>query len=114
MERKFGSDYREQTRLRDGTHVELRLIRPEDKHLLVEGLERMSPESRFFRFFAHRDHLTPRELAYLTELDYDEHVAIGARTFTDEGREVGLGVARFIRLDPPEVAEVAITVIDDA
>lgn len=114
MDRKFGNQYLEHATLRDGTHVELRLLRPEDKRLLLDGIRRMSPESRFFRFFAHRDHLSARELAYLTELDQESHVAIGAKTFDTSGSEIGLGVARFIRLDPPELAEAAITVVDDA
>ncbi|MFO0749572.1 MAG: GNAT family N-acetyltransferase [Myxococcota bacterium] len=89
-------------------------MRPEDKPLLVDGLRRMSPESRFMRFFAHRDRLSPRELAYLTEVDHDRHVAIGAITRGPDGHPKGLGVARFIRLDPPEIAEAAVTVVDDA
>jgi len=114
MERKFGNEYLEHATLRDGTQVELRLLRPEDKRLLVEGLARMSPESRFYRFFSHRDRLSPRELAYLTELDHESHVAIGARMIDARGDELGLGVARFIRLEPPELAEAAVTVVDDA
>lgn len=114
MDRKFGNQYLERATLRDGTSVELRLLRPEDKRLLIDGLRRMSPESRFFRFFAHRDHLNPRELAYLTELDHENHVAIGAKTIDASGTEIGLGVARFIRLEPPDIAEAAVTVIDDA
>lgn len=114
MERKFGIEYLEHATLRDGTAVEIRLLRPEDKRLLVEGLRRLSPESRFFRFFSHRDRLSPRELAYLTELDHENHVAIGAKTIDADGNEIGLGVARFIRLEQPEIAEAAITVADDA
>ncbi|HTE50861.1 MAG TPA: GNAT family N-acetyltransferase, partial [Kofleriaceae bacterium] len=56
----------------------------------------------------------PDELRYLTELDHVSHLAIGASCERD-GRTVALGVARFIRLvDRPEVADAAITVVDDA
>lgn len=113
MSWRFGPEWHEETTLRDGTRVELRLIRPEDKRLLIDGMARMSPESRFFRFFAHRDRLNARELAYLTELDHDRHLAIGAVSRGPDGHRIGLGVARFIRLEPPEVAEAAVTVVDD-
>lgn len=113
MQRRYDADWNETTTLKDGTSVELRLIRPGDKPLFVDGLERMSAESRFFRFFAHRGALSAGELRYLTELDHESHVAIGAVTLRGI-HEVGLGVARFIRLTNPQIAEAAITVIDDA
>ena len=113
--------------------MSLRFIRPSDKALFVDGLDRMSAESRFFRFFVHRGHLSERELSYLTELDYEDHVAIGAVRTPEPLRPadlvaplahhgpdairsavVGLGVARFIRLAEPTIAEAAITVVDDA
>ena len=60
--------------------------------------------------------LTDRELDYLTEVDYRDHFAWIARTVGSQpglGQE-GLGVARYIRLpDEPEVAEAAITVVDE-
>ncbi|MBI4817889.1 MAG: GNAT family N-acetyltransferase [Deltaproteobacteria bacterium] len=101
--------------MNDGTQVHLRLVRPDDKKLLEQGLARMSPESRYFRFFSAKDRLTHAELAYLTELDGENHLAIGAARYLEDGTELGLGIARFIRLrERPEVAEAAITVIDEA
>lgn len=114
---KFGEDYRERVVLRDGTHVLFRLIRPEDKALLVDGLARMSPEARFRRFFSHRDRLSPSELAYLTELDHDRHFALGAGLVgvgaDEDATTRGLGVARFVRLEDPTCAEAAIAVVDE-
>lgn len=114
LARRYTAAWSETDVLKDDTVVEVRLVRPEDKRLLEQGLERMSAESRFFRFFAHRDRLSPRELAYLTELDYERHLAIGAIGTKLDGEKVGLGVARFICLEPPTIAEAAITVIDEA
>lgn len=112
--RRIGPDYREVIRLRDGTEVVLRLIGRDDKPLLVDGLRRMSPESRYRRFFTHRSALNPAELAYLTELDQETHVAIGAGVEQPDGTTVGLGVARFVRLPgEPCQAEAAIAVVDD-
>lgn len=117
---RFHPDYVERAELRDGTPVLFRLIRADDKALLVDGLGRMSPESRFRRFFSHRDHLSPSELVYLTELDHDHHFALGAGVPVDpsahglDAKVRGLGVARFVRLEEPEVAEAAVAVVDEA
>jgi GNAT superfamily N-acetyltransferase len=95
--------------------VRLRLVRPEDKDRLRAGFEKLSPESRYLRFFVPKPHLTEAELRYLTELDGVDHVAIGAARLDDDGEEGdGLGVARFIRVaDEPDCAEAAIAVLDE-
>jgi GNAT superfamily N-acetyltransferase len=100
--------------LRDGTAVLIRPIRPGDKAKLVEGLERLSPESRYRRFLRPISSLTERELQYLTEIDYADHFAWGALA-VDEPGQPGLGIARYVR-DPkdPEVAEAAVAVVDAA
>ena len=99
--------------LRDGGHVRIRPIVPSDKSRLAAGLARMSPESRYRRFFTAVDELTPSALAYLTEIDYTAHFAWGALDL-DEPDEPGVGVARYVRLpDDPETAEVAVAVVDD-
>jgi ribosomal protein S18 acetylase RimI-like enzyme len=111
--RYFTPEYVEHATLRDGTPILVRLLRPEDKHLLREGFEKLSPESRYARFFSPKDTLTDDELRYLCDIDQENHVAIGAQT--EAGPPVGLGIARFIRLaDTPEVAEAAIAVADEA
>jgi len=115
--RFFTPDYVEHVTLRDGTKVLLRLIVPADRALLEAGFERWSPESRYARFLASKTTLTDEELRYLTEVDQENHFAMGA--MRDDGdptvQSVGLGIARFIRL--PELhatAEAAIAVADEA
>jgi GNAT superfamily N-acetyltransferase len=113
--RRFHPQYRERLALADGTWAELRMVRPEDAALLRDGFERLSPRSRFQRFLSAKPRLSAEELRYLTSVDGEQHVAIGAVTWSPSGREKGMGVARFFRLaHAPEVAEVAITVVDDA
>jgi GNAT superfamily N-acetyltransferase len=98
--------------LRDGTRALLRPIRPEDKTRLQEGVRRLSPESRYRRFHAALDRLTDAQLADLTEIDYEDHMAWVAVTLEPDGR--GMGVARYIRLaEDPTIAEVAVTVADE-
>jgi GNAT superfamily N-acetyltransferase len=99
--------------LDDGTRILFRPIRPEDKRLLQIGLKRMSPESRYRRFFSDVDHLTQEQLRYLTEVDWVDHAAWIA-VLPDNPDRPGVGVARWIRLkDEPRVAEAAVTVVDD-
>lgn len=92
------------------------LIRPiaaDDKDRIEQGLEHLSQESRYRRFFAPVSHLTDAELAYLTELDYDNHFAWGALAL-DEPDQPGIGVARYVRSgEDPEAAEAAVVVADE-
>jgi len=112
--RQFDDAYRERATLRDGTTVQLRAVQPGDKELLLEGFHHLSPQSRYLRFHAVKPELSAADLAYLTELDGENHVALGAVAREADGRECGLGVARFIRLqDRPNVAEAAVAVVDD-
>jgi RimJ/RimL family protein N-acetyltransferase len=100
--------------LRDGTPVRLRLIGPADRARLAAGFEKLSRESRYWRFFTAMPHLPERMLDRLVATDGWKHVAIGAEVASDDPAAAeGLGVARFIRLDDaPEVAEVAVAVVD--
>jgi RimJ/RimL family protein N-acetyltransferase len=97
--------------LRDGSRVLIRPVRPEDKDLFVRGWERFGEESRYRRFMSAKPGLTPRDLAYFTEIDHVNHEALGAR---DAETGEGVGVARYVRSPgAPEVAEAAVSVVDD-
>lgn len=101
--------------LRDGSRVILRPAVPSDRELLVAGFERLSPESRYRRFFAPLKQLSPALLDYLMSMDYRDHFAWAALSAEPgpDGRPVGAGVSRYIRLKDPEAAEMAVTVVDD-
>jgi GNAT superfamily N-acetyltransferase len=110
----FDSRYREHAKLADGREVRLRPLKAEDKALFIEGLQRLSPQSRYARFLASKNSLSEAELHYLTELDGVNHFALGALTGLGKTRK-GLGVARFVRFkEEPDVADAAIVVTDDA
>jgi RimJ/RimL family protein N-acetyltransferase len=99
--------------VRDGGHIRLRPVLPEDKDRLVAGLQRLSPQSRYRRFLSPVNELSPRTLAYLTEIDFHDHFAWGALDL-DQPDQPGVGVARYVRLaDDPEAAEAAVAVVDD-
>lgn len=92
--------------LRDGSIAEIRPIGPADKGLLLEGLQQMSPKSKFARFGSGIASLSAAELRYLTDVNQVSHVAWGA-VIDDEPA----GVGRYI-LDGAAEAEIAITVVD--
>jgi nucleotide-binding universal stress UspA family protein len=95
--------------LRDGSRVVIRPIEPDDRVALAAGFERLSPESRYRRFFGPVAHLSQHDLDYLTRVDHHDHEALVA---VEEGSGEGVGVARYVRIGP-DVAEPAIVVMDD-
>ena len=97
--------------LRDGSHIRIRQGHRADKQLLLRGFEKLSPESRYRRFLAPMLELSEPMVRYLTEIDHHDHEAMIA---LDEETGVGIGVARYVRdPDRSQVAEVAVTVVDD-
>jgi len=99
--------------LRDGTTIHLRLLKPEDLEKLREGFNRLSRQSKLFRFLSSPGKLTDRQLRYLTEIDHVHHLAWCAYV-DDGGEESGIGVARYVRAEKSsQEAEFAITVADE-
>jgi RimJ/RimL family protein N-acetyltransferase len=103
--------------LPDGTPLTVRPIRPADRRLLANGLQRLSDQTVQRRFLTPKPSFSSRELTYLTEVDGQNHVALVAEPPAGSPGgplEVPLvAVGRFVRLaDEPETAEVAIVVAD--
>jgi GNAT superfamily N-acetyltransferase len=91
----------------------LREVTEGDKNLFRKGILRLSPGSLFHRFHTHSISLNDHLLDYLTRVDQVNHVAIGIID-TASGECPGIAVARYIRnRDNPNVAEVAVTIIDE-
>ena len=111
----YSREYQELAETKDGRQVLLRMITPADRDKLLAGFERLSPRSRYRRFFSSKRGLTDAELSFFTETDGYDHFALGAALLEVDGSEgPGAGIGRFIRVPgEPAVAEVAITVIDD-
>jgi nucleotide-binding universal stress UspA family protein/RimJ/RimL family protein N-acetyltransferase len=95
--------------LRDGSRVDVRPVEPDDRAALAAGFERLSPESRYRRFFGPMPELSERFLDYLTRVDHHDHEALVA---IDPETGDGVGVARYVRTKP-DAAEPAVAVIDD-
>ncbi len=99
----------ERVEVGDGRTIGVRPISPNDREALSAAFERLSPESRYRRFFAPLERLSAQDLAYLTEVDHHDHEALVA---LDPEKEWIVGVARYVRSDEPAEAEVAVVVGD--
>lgn len=107
--------YQSSEKLLDGRILNLRPIRPSDKIELEAGFEQLSKQSRYFRFFQHKKYLTDKELQYLTEIDFVNHVALVASVLEKES-QVPVGIGRYIVIDDNKAtvktAEIAFAVED--
>ncbi len=100
----------ERIQLRSGRDVVIRSIRADDGARLQDAYRRLSPESRYQRFFVAKPRLTEADTRYLVEVDGRDHVALAAFDAADP--EQILGVGRFVRAQDRHKAEVAIVVGD--
>ncbi len=98
--------------LRDDAHAYVRLFRPNDGEQLRAGFAKLSPRSRYRRFFSAATRLSSTQLKALTSVDERDHVALCAGVIGGPAWE-GAAIARFIRAECQSTeAEVALTVID--
>lgn len=99
--------------LADGTRVIIRPIEAGDGEKLQAAFERLSPESRYRRFFTAMPRLSEAMLLHLLDVDGVDRVAWAALDADTDG-EPGIGVARYFRIaDQPDAAEMAVAVVDD-
>ncbi len=92
--------------LADGGVAHLRPIRPSDAVRLVAFYERVSPESKYLRFFAPYPRLSNRDVKRFTEVDYVNRVA-----FILTLGENMIAVGRFDRIEDDH-AEVSFLIED--
>jgi acetyltransferase len=108
----YPSDLTRNWQLPDGTDVVLRPIRPEDAGIEQDFVEKLSAESRYFRFMQRLEKLTPLMLARFTQIDYDREMALVA--VINDGRPDAemLGVVRYVTNPDMKSCEFALTVSD--
>jgi acyl-CoA synthetase (NDP forming)/RimJ/RimL family protein N-acetyltransferase len=92
--------------LADGGVAHLRPIRPTDADRLVAFYERVSPESKYLRFFAPYPRLSDRDVKRFTEVDYVNRVA-----FIVTLGENMIAVGRYDRIEDDH-AEVSFLIED--
>lgn len=99
-------------KLKDQTPVLIRPIEAGDKEELKLAFSNLSNASKNFRFLCSLSNLSDGQVKYLTEVDNKNHIALCAIDKSGE-QEIGIGVARYIRLgEEPDSAEFALTVVD--
>jgi GNAT superfamily N-acetyltransferase len=97
--------------LRDGSKVEIRALRSEDRADLIAAVDRTSARSLQRRFFGLKRTFTDREVAFFVNVDFVNHVALVA-VIDEGGRSVLAGGGRYIIVEPGR-AEVAFAVVDE-
>jgi acetyltransferase len=107
--------------LRGGGDYTVRPIRPDDAQMLQDMVQRLSPESRYFRFVSSIERLPPNMLARFTLIDYDREMALVAvhkQRVADADGQVSeteriIGVSRYITNPDQTSCEFALVVADD-
>jgi acetyltransferase len=103
----YPSELEGELKLRDGSTVRVRPIRPEDAALELAFFHGLSARSRYHRFMQHLPELPPRMLARFTQLDYDRELALVAVS-----QEHFVAVGRYAPNPDGRTAEFALTVAD--
>lgn len=85
----------------------LRRLMPRDRTAFLAAFGGLSQRSLFLRFHKLHPALRERDIAYLTEVDQQDHVALAVFAPGE-----GIAVGRFVRLDDPDRADMALTVVD--
>ncbi|MEU4544915.1 bifunctional acetate--CoA ligase family protein/GNAT family N-acetyltransferase [Nonomuraea dietziae] len=106
MEAHYPAHWEADVVLADGGTAHVRPIRPADADRLRAFYSRLSAESIYFRYFGPRPKLSDREVAFFTNVDYVDRVALIATIGTEM-----VAVVRYDRTAPGE-AEVAFLVED--
>ena len=95
-----------------GLQVTVRDVMPEDSDLIGLGFDRLSKQSRLFRFMTAKKRLTGQELEQFSALNIVDHAAFGALHMS-ESEAHPAGIARYIRThEDGDAAEIAVTVVD--
>jgi len=97
-------------RLPNGRIIEIRALRPEDRHGVLAALHRSSDQSRYRRFFAPKRCFSENETNYFLNIDFIDHVALVA--VKEGGRGIIAGGCRYIVAQPRQ-AEAAFFVADE-
>jgi acetyl coenzyme A synthetase (ADP forming)-like protein len=94
--------------LRDGSTVHVRPARTEDRPGVLEFLTNLSGESRYLRFFSGHIDLE-RAAGWAVDVDHDTRYGLLAIAGPDS---TVVGHATYLRITPPERAEVAFAIAD--
>lgn len=113
--RPYPSQYVWSWKANDGTLFAVRPIRPDDEALLVELHQQLSDSSVYSRYFIPLKldaRISHERLLTKCSIDYDREIALVAEYTDSDGQQHVAGIARMIRQDEGNSAEVAFLVVD--
>src|SRR5262249_38356015 len=109
-------NYSADAKLHDGTSIQIRAIRSDDKERLRDHGVHLSARSVYFRFLGPKKKLSESDLALFTDLDFEKRVGLVA-THGNGAEQHIIGVGRYADLEAgaaaPRSAELAFSVVDD-
>ncbi len=100
-----------QRHLLDGRSVTIRPLRPGDANLEREFLEHLSGESRYNRFMKWVATPSDQLVRFLTEVDYERHMAFACTVPRGAGEEL-VGQARYVVNPDGRSCEFSIVIAD--
>lgn len=95
----------------DDIRIRIRTLWPSDAEIEQQFVRELSDRSRYYRFHSGLRELSPAMLDRFINVNYPNEMALIA-TIDVDGKEKEIGVARYIRPDDSEVAEMAIVIAD--
>jgi len=111
--RPYPFEYVKQIKLKDGSDIVFRPIKPEDEPLMVKFHQKLSEQSVYSRYFSYM-HVDSRidhnRLSRVCFADYERNMILVAETEETEKNIVGVG--RLIRIGGSNDAEFAIMIAD--
>jgi acetyltransferase len=107
----YPNQYESAERLRDGTEVLVRPIKPEDAPAHYDFIRGLSSRTIYNRFFGFRKYISDEQMVRFTQIDYDREIAIVARLGRGSD-EVTIGVNRLVYDPHTGKHEFAVVVAD--
>jgi acetyltransferase len=107
----YPARYETHWKLKDGTSVLLRPIKPEDEGMMIELFNTFSKNTVLFRFFHLLKSMSHEQIVRYTQIDYDREMAIVAAEET-QGKDRIIGVGRLTYYPNLETSEFSIVVGD--
>lgn len=100
------------TQIVSGRHIRIAVITREDGEKMRVGISKMSPKSRYYRFFSGAEEQPDHVIDMLTNVDGVSHLAWGALDCDQQGAPA-IAAVHAIRTDPARAMEFSVVVLDD-
>lgn len=95
----------------DGKSITIRPIKMQDAQLEHDFIDQLSPETKHYRFFGAIKNVSDKVLKSLCDIDGKNSMAFIATEQVD-GKEIEIGVCRYVLSENPDIHEMALTIAD--